>query len=266
MPENREPCSLSKKTGLRRVQVVREGRWVRMRAPGLNFPTLGALAIIVVYFLVSVTGGLANEAGELRALFSDFGVSWRGLQEGKWWSLLSHAFLHGSWAHVFLNAALLYYGAARLEFILGNQRAWRVFVLGTLAGAVAQVIGQAFLPQLNQGPLVGASGGVMALLIALCTVAPESRMLLLPVSAKNLGLGVLLAAFLLFLMTPGLGVPVLDKMGRLLVNAGWGEIFFIGHLYHLFGGLAGWWWASRLFGKPVTLVQLKKERAEKERA
>lgn len=250
--------------GLLRERVAGSDGWVRMRGPGLNFPTIGALVFLVIYGFVSATGGVTNGDGELRTLFLDFGVSWPGLREGKWWQLLSHAFLHGSWGHVLLNAALFYYAAARLEFILSEKRVWQVFVMGSLVGAGAQVLGQAFFPQLSQGPLVGASGGVMALLIALTVVAPGSRMLLLPVSARNLGGGVLLAAFLLFLMTPELGVPVFEKIGRFLVAAGLRDIFVIGHLYHLFGGLAGWWWASCLFGKSVTLAQLRRERAERE--
>ncbi|MGE9267810.1 MAG: rhomboid family intramembrane serine protease [Verrucomicrobiales bacterium] len=248
----------------RQSEKRRGAGWVRLAGPGWHFPTLGAAVMVLVFAGIALTGGVVDETGRVRDFYGLLGLNWEGLRAGRWWQPLTHAWLHASWGHVLLNAGLFYYGASRLDHILGRGRSWRVFSAGVLAGAAAQVLVQAWRPEMSQDPLVGASGGVMALLLALVTLSPESRMLLLPVSGKNLGRGFLLAAFLLFIMTPQLGVPVFGAFGRLLVRVGLGEIFAIGHLYHLAGGLAGCWWAARLFGKPVSLAQLQEERRRRE--
>ena len=239
--------------GFRKWDGVGGFRW------GWDFPTLGALGIVVVFAIVMATGGVLDPEGELRDLFPGLGLSWNGVRSGAVWGFLTHPLLHGSWVHVGLNAILLFYAGGRVNYLIGRRVAWKGFVLGVVVAGVIQVIFQALFPVLPQGPLVGASGGVMALLLALVTLAPDSRMLL-PVSGQNMGRGVLLAALLLFLMTPELGLPVFGWVGKLAVDAGLGAVFMIGHLYHLAGGLVGWWWGTKLLGKPVTLEQLRRER------
>ena len=270
MREQIDALSLSESGKMKRYKFKlsdegRGSRRVRMLSPGLNFPTLGVVVFVVIHVAVMLTGGVANGAGLPRELYYDLGLSWAGVSGGKWWQFVTHAFLHGSWSHLVMNCVLFYYGAARLGHILGGGMSWRVFALGVLAGGVAQVGSQALLSGLDpRMPLVGASGGLMAMLLALTTIAPQSRMLLAKVSARNMGLGFLLSSGIFFLISPELGLPVFSKLGRLLVHLGYGFVFQWGHLYHLVGGVVGVIWASKLWGKPVTLEQLQKERAERE--
>jgi hypothetical protein len=92
----------------------------------------------------------------------------------------------------------------------------------------------------GENVLIGASAGCVALLLLTTTLAPQSRMVPLPLSAKNLGAGVLLGSLLLSLLHPGLNLPFLAEIGKTGSRI-FGENFFeVGHACHLGGALSGW--------------------------
>jgi membrane associated rhomboid family serine protease len=126
------------------------------------------------------------------------------------------------------------------------------------------VFAQIFCSGLESYPLVGASGGVMGLLLAMTAYYPDSRMLLIPVSALNLGRGVLLSSFLLFLLTPDLNIPVLSNLGGWLKIVFGQDIFRIGHLFHLGGGVAGLLISGKMLPRLMTLEDLQAERISRE--
>ena len=97
--------------------------------------------------------------------------------------------------------------------------------------------------------LVGASGGISAMLLWMTTVAPEARAWPIPVTARNLGRGILAseAGFVIATwVAPGSGLDA------------------VAHACHLGGGLAGLWLGKRVFRPLVTREDLAKERARRE--
>ena len=76
----------------------------------------------------------------------------------------------------------------------------------------------------------------------------------------------MLSALLLFLLTPGVGVPILAAAGDWLVRGeGAGNVFFmVSHPCHLGGGLAGLLSVRRLMGRPVSLDDLRRDRKRRE--
>jgi membrane associated rhomboid family serine protease len=104
----------------------------------------------------------------------------------------------------------------------------------------------------------------MGLLLLLTTLSPQSRMLPLPVSAKSLGLGVLLAELMLALIDPALGLPGLSLAGRTLTAHGVGGWFQMGHACHVGGGLAGWLYGRWILRSRVSLNELRCDRARRE--
>lgn len=181
---------------------------------------------------------------------------------GRVWQPVTHAWLHGGWAHLSINGLFLGLAGSRVERMLG----WRVFACvcgcGVLGGAAGHL---AFAScSENAAPLVGASGACMALLLLITTLSPESRMWPLPVSARNLGLGVLIAAAILVLVDPSHGLPALCQAGRWMSTHGMDSWFQIGHACHLGGGLAGWLFARWLLRPRWNLEKLRCERARQE--
>lgn len=194
--------------------------------------TLGlAVVLLVVEATVSSRGGPGSP--QAYPLYEFFGLSSGGIGLGRFWQLFTHGLLHGGWGHLLVNLLLLVSTGARVERIGSSRTVAKVFAAGTVAGGTAFLL----LPAGNL-LLVGASGGIFALLLWLTTVSPESRMAPIPISASNLGLGILIAS------------------GALAVAALWlppGELP-ISHACHFGGALAGWLmarWQMRIPRIPV---------------
>lgn len=226
--------------------------------------TLTCAVLVLVQVVMASLGGFPAAA----PVYEQFGLTREGLLGGKAWQLVTHALLHGNWFHLALNVALIYLVGGRVQHILGSRGFAAIFWSGVLLGSLLHLVLHPARPLGGEvtvfSPLVGASAGGMALLLALTTLSPDSRMWPIPVSGKNLGRGLLLGSLLLFLMTPGLGIPALGSLGAWLVAHGQGNLFMLGHVYHLGGGLTGWLYVRRLLRRPVTLDQLRRERARRE--
>ena len=242
----------------------RPRRGVRLLRPGFNLPTLGAVLFLWVQIWVELSGGVVLEGGDLHPVYHAFATSWHFLTEGKIWGLFSHQFLHGSWGHVGLNSLVFYYAAARLGHLLRPIKVILLFGVCGMIAATVHTAAQAVFPGLPAGPLVGASGGIMGLFLAQTVLYPDSRMLLLPVSGRNMGKGVLTASLLLFLITPGLGLPGFAAVGRTAVSFLGESLFQIAHLYHFVGGVMGMLLVERLLPRLVSLEDLKRERVRNE--
>jgi membrane associated rhomboid family serine protease len=85
-----------------------------------------------------------------------------GDEEGRPWTALSHAFLHGSWAHVLINSVWL---AAFGTPIVRRCGAGRFLVL-LAASAVGGAVFYAWMNPFQVLPMIGASGAVSGLMAA----------------------------------------------------------------------------------------------------
>ena len=106
----------------------------------------------------------------------------------------------------------------------------------------------------------------MGMLLAFFALSPDSKMLFLPVSARNLGKGVLISSAFLFLVTPGLNLPLMSNLGLWLEGAFGPILFQMAHLAHFIGGLLGWVMIPRFFPRLLTSEDLIRMRNEQELA
>lgn len=151
------------------------------------------------------------------------------------WTLLTYMFLHADVWHLFFNMVCLY-GFGMLFLMFFSARHLRgLYLLGGLCGAVAFLLSVMVFPVFRggQGPLLGASASVLALVAALGTAHPNYGVRLLlfgPVRMKYIAIGLVLISFL--------SVPS--------ANAG-------GEIAHLGGAFGGWLFAYSLQrGRDVT--------------
>ena len=170
-----------------------------------------------------------------------------------------------------MNATVIYAIGGRVATILGNCRSASIYAGGVVGGGLlhfmifpSNPLGVGMTPPYI--PLVGASGGMMALLTAFALLSPDSRMCPLMVSARNLGRGIMLGSFILFLLTPGMDIPVLGAVGNWVVTeqAFGGVLFLISHPCHLGGGVVGLFSVRRLMREPVSLEELRRDRERRE--
>jgi membrane associated rhomboid family serine protease len=153
-----------------------------------------------------------------------------GARSGYVWTLLSYAFLHSTknFLHILGNLLALFFLGRALLPILGERRLLMLFFGGVLGGAVLWLATNWGYG----GAVIGASAGVLALLITFACINPNQPITLLlffvlPVTLKPkwIALGVL--------AWDGIGFLFYEVMGR-------APLLGYAHSAHLGGMAAGW--------------------------
>jgi membrane associated rhomboid family serine protease len=93
------------------------------------------------------------------------------------WQLLTYAFLHDGFMHIFFNMFALYMFGTPLERYWGSARFTTFYLVCVLAAGLTQLT-VAVLGGLQEETL-GASGGVFGLLLAFAIYFPRQRIMLL---------------------------------------------------------------------------------------
>ena len=166
------------------------------------------------------------------AIAEYFGLSYRGIDQAYAWQFFSAMFLHTGFWHFAGNMIVLYLLGRDVESILGQKH----FLYLYFCGAIAGELGHLFLMP-STTVLLGASGGIAAIIVAFATILPELELttsfffvLPLKLKAKHFGYA---------LFTVGVALIVFDRHG------------IIGHSAYLGGCSAGWLYAHLLgFGRP----------------
>lgn len=119
----------------------------RAFAPGLVLAGLCVLAYAVTL-------------GDMRA----WGISAASLEEGRWWTLVTHMFAHGGLLHLSFNALLLFFLSGPITVRMGPVplnwiRFALLFVACGLGGALAYIL----IDSNGTIPAVGASGAIFGM-------------------------------------------------------------------------------------------------------
>ena len=142
-------------------------------------PVTRALLLInvAVFFLARLFGGGIESVFALWPLGTNFLP----------WQVATHAFLHGSFEHLFFNMLGLWMFGSELERIWGEKRFLQFYAASVLAAALAQLVVTAVMGSVY--PTVGASGGLFGLLFAFAVMFPNRVILLffvIPMKARYL--------------------------------------------------------------------------------
>ena len=87
------------------------------------------------------------------------------------WQVVSYAFLHGSFIHLFFNMLGLWMFGSDLERLWGPKRFLQLYIASILTAAAAQLLVAALTGAIY--PTVGASGGLFGLLLAFGMMFPN---------------------------------------------------------------------------------------------
>ena len=168
------------------------------------------------------------------------------------WTILTYAFFHGDFGHIFKNLILLYFSGRMMVNLFKPQLFINTFFLGVLFGGATFVLSYNFFPAFEgqSARLIGSSAGVMAVLIFMCSYMPYKDVKIFVFNIKLIYIG------LLFITLDLIQIPV--------NNAG-------GHLAHLGGALIGFLyqrniargndfgeWISNLWKTVSSLISFKK--------
>ncbi len=154
--------------------------------PVVKWLLIANVAVFLVQFLV-LEGTFPRAYAGTRDAFALAPALWQS-----WfpfvpvWQLLTYAFLHGDVGHILTNLIFLYFLGTLLEGTIGSRR-FLVFygAAVAIAGLAQLVLGLALG---HTVPIVGASGGVLAVACAMATLEPRMRVIfiIVPMTLKTL--------------------------------------------------------------------------------
>lgn len=144
------------------------------------------------------------------------------------WSIVTYSFLHGGFFHILWNMYILHVAGRIMLNLFDGKRFLNVYFLGVILGGLLFLLSYNIFPALmgQQTSLIGASAGVMAVLIFVCTYIPnqEVRVIFFNVKLWQVGIFVVLSDLI--------QIPMGGNVG--------------GHLAHLGGALLGYIYARQL--------------------
>ena len=145
------------------------------------------------------------------------------------WGIFTSMFLHEGFWHILWNMLFMYWFGRIVSDFIGNQRILPIYLLGGIAGGIMYFATANLLPYGEMGGrfALGASGAVMAIVVAAGAIAPDYIMRLLFIGDVKLKYIVAVLVFLDLILIPKGG------------NTG-------GHFAHLGGAAFGWFFVFQL--------------------
>ncbi len=132
------------------------------------------------------------------------------------WTIITHFFVHDNVWKVFANMLWLWCFGYILQELTGNKKIVPLFIYGGIAGGIAFMLAYNFIPslqaQLPYATAVGASAGVMAVVIATTLLSPFYK--LFPMIGGGIPLWVLTALYLI----SDLATVSISDTGNLVVH------------------------------------------------
>ena len=197
--------------------------------------------IIILNVIIFIMTYLFNTLSFLFNVEGNFIMTWFSLKPDfelllyRPWTIITYGFLHAGFFHILFNMMVLYYfGNLFLDFF--NSRQFLTYLLlGIISGGLVYILSYNFLPglQTQQSLLVGASAGVMAVVIGISSHIPQY-------SLRFRFIGNIKLLYI------AVALVVLDVVQIPAGNAG-------GHLAHLGGSLLGFL-MTRYFGQGKNFV------------
>ncbi len=146
------------------------------------------------------------------------------------WTLLTYIFIHQEILHIFFNMVWLFFIGKIFEEYLGERKFTFVFLFGGIAGGLLFMTLYKIIPALapfaSNSSIIGASAGVMAIIVSTATLLPNYSIFILFIGSVQLKWIAIVYLILDFILIP-------------YGNAG-------GHISHLGGAIFGFLYISQL--------------------
>lgn len=96
----------------------------------------------------------------------------------QFWQIVTYAFMHGSWGHLFFNMFALWMFGGPIEHLLGGKHFTIYYFVCAITAAVAHLLVAHFFTH-GFYPTIGASGAIFGLLVAFGVMYPRVKMFLI---------------------------------------------------------------------------------------
>ncbi|HNR86509.1 MAG TPA: rhomboid family intramembrane serine protease, partial [Taishania sp.] len=131
------------------------------------------IVIGVLEVLARIIGGnVGNGITELTISIFTLSASFKAFIF-KPWGLFTSIFTHFGLMHLLFNMLFLYSVGRMFEQFFSAKRLLYTYILGGLAGGIFELVSHLILPGVEGGLVVGASGAVMAILVATAFYQPQ---------------------------------------------------------------------------------------------
>jgi membrane associated rhomboid family serine protease len=122
------------------------------------------------------------------------------------WGLITSIFSQFTFMHFLFNMLFLFFAGQLFEQFLGSKKLLNVYLLGGIAGGLLEIIAHEIFPSLSNSEfiVVGASGSIMAIFMAIATYKPNTQVMIFGVFPVKIWL---LAAIYFIYDLLSLGMP-----------------------------------------------------------
>jgi membrane associated rhomboid family serine protease len=186
---------------------------------------INVMVFIVIGVLEVISKNLAGSVGQMVKIVTNsiFGL-YTDVGEFIYrpWGLFTNIFAHYGFMHLFVNMFFLYVVGRIFEQFFSGKRLLYTYILGGVFGGLLEIIANLILPGFSGGIVIGASGSVMAILVATAFYQPQ-----LTISVFGLFKMRLIYLALIFILTN-------------LYNVGMGTEDGTAYFAHLGGALLGY--------------------------
>lgn len=148
------------------------------------------LANVGVYLAVLLLGLAVNLAcflqGKASENFGEWVLRWLSVPSNPWvlltrpWTIITSIFLHADFWHIFFNMLMLWVGGKIFLYFFPKKKIYTVYIWGGIIGNIIFVLSYNLFPVFSdvvqQAIAMGASAGVLAVLIAACAKAPNYQL------------------------------------------------------------------------------------------
>ncbi|UII21415.1 rhomboid family protein [Fulvivirga ligni] len=161
---------------------------------------------VIVFVLIGILHVFLNEAYYKIYVYAN--VAMPSVPEAflhKPWTLITYMFSHEGLFHILSNMLMLYwFGRIFVEY-LGSDKLVAVYVLGGIFGGLFYLAAYNIFPYLNEHVafMVGASAGVLAIIVATATLLPQYTIHLMFIGPVKIMYIALFAVVLSFLQVRG---------------------------------------------------------------
>jgi membrane associated rhomboid family serine protease len=148
--------------------------------------SIGIIIICVLIYLLQSMSPQSPMWSSIQNLLAHLAL-WP-IQSGHFqpWQLLTYAFLHGSFNHLFFNMFAVWMFGLQVERMWGSRKFAQYFLVCVVGAGLIQLVVQHLSGDIY--PTIGASGGVFGLLLAYGVMWPNNKLFLIffpvPIKAK----------------------------------------------------------------------------------
>jgi membrane associated rhomboid family serine protease len=148
-----------------------------MRDEGRRAPAGPSTWSVVIWLIVVNVGAyLLNNLFFYNPSRDWFGLSIEALASGRVWTLLTYQFIHANLWHLIANLLGLFFLGRLLLTLIPSYHVVRLYLIGGLVGGAFQLAWNAVF---TDAIIIGASGSVLAIVIAATTLVPYQRIQML---------------------------------------------------------------------------------------